>query len=100
MSASAVAMQKIAPTHVGHGSTQDLPNDQWLPFEWEEPGRRRRALKDSEPEPCEKRGHGLSAPQQVSTASRSEIATSPTFPRKVRCLHSHSQRRRSHGNLP
>jgi uncharacterized cupin superfamily protein len=24
-------------THVVHGGTQDVPRDQWLPFEWEEP---------------------------------------------------------------
>lgn len=27
----------IPPTHVVHGSTQDVPKDQWVPFEWEEP---------------------------------------------------------------
>jgi hypothetical protein len=27
----------VPATHVVHGGTQDIPRDQWLPFEWIEP---------------------------------------------------------------
>ena len=31
-------VKNLAPaSHVVHGGTQDVPKDQWLPFEWEEP---------------------------------------------------------------
>lgn len=37
MSANAATKLSVPASHVVHGSTQDLPEDHWLPFEWEEP---------------------------------------------------------------
>jgi uncharacterized cupin superfamily protein len=37
MSAHAVSVPEIPATHVVHGSTQDLPPDRWVPFDWQEP---------------------------------------------------------------
>ncbi len=37
MTAQAMPKPEAPATHVVHGGTQDLPNEAWVPFEWNEP---------------------------------------------------------------
>lgn len=37
MSAQVRPKLSVDPNHIVHGSTQDLPKDKWVPFEWQEP---------------------------------------------------------------